>query len=52
MKIKTLTKKLSLKKSTVANLEDREMKQVQGGIVLSVKICTFATNSCISDPCC
>ena len=52
MKIKTLTKKLSLRKNTIANLVDREMKEVQGGIILSVKICTFDTNSCISTNVC
>lgn len=51
MKTKTLTKKLVVNKNTVANLEDKEMNQVQGG-VLSIKICTFATNSCVSNPCC
>ena len=32
MKKQTITRKLSLSKKTVANLNDREMKKVKGGV--------------------
>ena len=50
MKTKTLTKKLILNKETVADLEDKEMTHVLGGVVATIKLCTstLATNSCLS----
>lgn len=59
MKTINFTKKLSLNKKTVVNLENDELKQVHGGIDLSVRWtnCLECTGSqcftvCNSRPCC
>jgi natural product precursor len=43
MKRKPLEKKLALKKRTVTNLENKELKEVQGGATLS---CNCNTDYC------
>jgi len=45
MKTKKLDKKVVLKKETVANLENFEMKAVKGGVTGALK-CTQATRVC------
>jgi len=59
MKTINFTKKLSLNKKTVVNLENDELKQVHGGIGLSVRWsnCLECSGSqcqtiCTSMPCC
>ena len=46
MKPKSLSKKLTLKKKTIANLKNVEMKAVNGGLPKTTTAASFATNCC------
>jgi len=50
MKAKKITKKLSLNKKTVADLNHGELKNAQGGYGLSVNYsnCLACTHSCVA----
>jgi bacteriocin-like protein len=50
MKTKTFSKKLSLNKKTVANLNDKEMQGIYGGETLELTVCI--TRCGVSDCAC
>ncbi len=56
MKNNTLTQKLSLKKKTIANLENKAMEMAKGGVRRTIFNCPTWNALCItngnSDPCC
>ena len=45
MKAKTLLKKLTLNKKTIANLESKEMNAIRGGISSPRSLCVCHTKS-------
>lgn len=55
MKTKNINKKLGLSKSTVVNLDEREMANVNGGwdtviVCESLMVCSHPIQSCTSKP--
>jgi hypothetical protein len=46
MKSKNFSKKLTLNKTTIADLKNDELKVVQGGVPLSTTAVSVATNCC------